>query len=244
MQPLVSTAHYPSDPNCFKFDETVAPIFMDMAVRSIPNYHAAHRMHADMVARNFINNGITSVLDIGASRGGFYYHLDVALARNEKLGHSLSLHATDTSPPMCEMMRADFPAVQVVCSDIRTDHELYERQYDVVNCSYVLQFIPPMEQIRILRKIVNMVKPGGVLFLGQKEAHLGKAGNMLHDDYIDFRLRNGYTLPEIRAKTEALKGSMWPMSQKVLVDELRHKDFTDVVETTRYGVFSTLMCIK
>ncbi len=247
MQPVKNARviHFPAKSDKFEFDETVAPIFPDMATRSIPNYHEAHAMHASMLAAHFLHDDCT-ILDIGASRAGFYHHLFREL---EKLScfipTGMRYTATDISPSMCRLMQEDYPQIDVRVSDISSLEFLNDTEkFDVINCTYVLQFIPAPDQIRVLRKICSMVKLGGVLLLGQKEAVPGILGSLMHDVYIDFRLNNGYTIGEISAKTEALKNSMWPMRHEVLMAELKHQGFREIVETTRVGVFSTVMCSK
>ena len=238
--------HYPNPPDSFIFDRAVAPIFPSMAERSIPNYHAAHALHAAIALDGFLDHG-SKVLDIGASRAGFVKHLKTQIERAHSLEipRNLQITATDISPDMCSHMAADFPDIEVVQEDIRSQ-EFFgrEEKYDVVNCSYVIQFVPPDEQVRVLRKVASLVKKGGVLFLGQKEQSPGVAGNLLHNSYIQFRLANGYSREEIRRKTEALANSMWPINYESMLSELRHQGFSEVVGTTRAGVFSTVMCVR
>ncbi|MGY0523036.1 hypothetical protein ACW0JY_38935, partial [Pseudomonas aeruginosa] len=78
------------------------------------------------------------------------------------------------------------------------------RTYDVVNLSYVLQFITPAVQRRVLAKVVEMVRPGGLLFIGAKYEVLGQVGEMPHRQYIEWRIERGYSREEIEAKTKAL----------------------------------------
>ncbi len=236
--------HYPADPNKFSFDREVAPIFPDMARRSIPNYEAFHRTHARMVARWFIKDKGTRILDVGASRGEFFYQLQQFYIDSGLTRPPMQRVALDNSEAMCGHLRIEFPDVEVRQQAL--DEPLFtanEEQFDIINCTYVLQFIHPDKQLNVLRKLISMLSPHGVLILGQKEAHEGALGHMLHEEYIRWRIDNGYTREEIEAKNRALAGSMWPMHPYVLRAALKHH-FTEIAETSRFAMFTTLFCMK
>lgn len=236
--------HFPANPNKFEFDKDVAPIFPNMAKRSIPNYEEAHYLHASIMAFWFLHKG-ASIIDIGASRGLMFSMLSKLYREHGQFLPSMKMVATDSSPHMCEMMRNDFPLLDVRQQSL-LDPEFFDsnEQYDVVNCMYVLQFVPSEHQERVLHKLASMVKPGGILVLGQKEKSDGYLGKILHDQYIDFRTHNGYTRREIEAKTAALANSMWPIDPYWLARQLSTLGFREVQETTRYTVFSTLIAYK
>lgn len=227
--------HFPAKTDKFEFDAEVATIFRDMAARSIPNFHAAHEAHVS-IAREVLNQNTVAVLDVGASRGAFYEHILQA-------GHThVKYTAVDNSQAMCELLRQDYPSAEVRCEDITTT-EFYTfcspRKFDVVCCNYVLQFLPPHEQLPVLLNLLASVKVGGLFFLGHKASHEVGLGDLCHEEYIKFRIRNGYSREEIEAKTKALKGSMFPMDNAFLLKILRQR-CVQVQETTRFMMFSTV----
>lgn len=234
--------HYPENPERFEFDAEIAAIFDDVATRSIPNYREAHAAHARMLAK-WIKPGVT-ILDVGASRGGF-----IAALREEYDSHwsagSMEIDAIDNSPDMCAHLRRDFPSVHTECLDLASAQFLShpQKQYDVLCVNYVIQFIEPRHQMHVLRVLMNMVKVGGVLILGHKAKHYGFAGDVTHEEYIRWRLNNGYTREEIYAKTRALRNSMWPLDHGVLMRELK-MNFSEVEETYRFMQFVTLFAVK
>jgi len=239
--------HIPANPDVFQFDEEVSRIFPDMASRAIPMYHEAHRAHVAML-EEFLSRGLRSVLDIGASRGAFFMHLlDCPGLRNRVEDRLLSLTAVEYSPYMADHLRRDFPQSMVYqddLSDAASPSKWRDFLYDVVVCNYVLQFIPYERQMRALQKVIASVRPGGFLIFGHKEALPSGDGSALaHDEYIRFRLRNGYTQAEIDAKTKALKGSMFTMSNVTLRSILEDRGFI-VTETTRWMHFNTLIAQK
>jgi tRNA (cmo5U34)-methyltransferase len=230
--------HYPAKPDKFEFDAEVAAIFPNMARRSIPTYEDGHLLHAAICA-NLVKNG-GSVLDIGASHGEFFKALDREFAHNGGRPKNLRLVATDNSVEMCKWMNKDLTGVEVVLQDLMENEFLQSKEkFDFINCMYVIQFLPEFAQRVVLTKLCSMLKPGGILSIGQKELHVGPVGDTLHDAYIGFRLRNGYSMEEISRKTAALKNSMWPMTKNQLLDIMSYCDMGTVTEVTRWGVFAT-----
>lgn len=234
-------AHYPNNPDKFEFDAEVSQVFPDMARKSIPLFYETHDLHAALCRPWVANpNGLT-ILDVGASRGAFVQALSTHCPEVMDDCHAL-VDVWDISPDMCEHLQKDFPWARVKQSDIVTQ-TLPGYGYDIINCTYVLQFVRPENQLPVLRKLVKSLHPGGVLFLGQKMQTFGPAGRMLHEQYIQFRMSNGYSREEIEAKTHALSNSMWPLPDQVLVDYL-NKYGLQVTETSRWTVFNNYMCTK
>jgi tRNA (cmo5U34)-methyltransferase len=231
--------HTPANPDKFEFDAEVSAIFPDMARRSIPNYETFHKLHARMVKAMYSHRSYApTVLDIGASHGAFLTEL-------EHTGMVFrSSTAIDNSPSMCHYLEQKLPCTRVLCLDLDSDAFMgTTEKFDVINCTYVLQFIRPELQMKLLWRIMGMVNHGGMLILGQKEPHHGVLGAELHERYIEWRIANGYTREEIEAKTQALKGSMWPMDQKRVLNALR-PNFREITETSRMFMFSTLVALK
>jgi tRNA (cmo5U34)-methyltransferase len=232
------TIHMPNNPNKFVFDTEVAAIFDDMAERSIPMFREAHALHARYLAP-WISKG-ASILDIGASRGAFLAALDLEYGIE-----NLNVRATDSSPAMVGYTSKDFPSVDVEMVDITSRGFMNcLHTYDVINMTYVLQFIPKVQQRLVLSKVCSMIKKGGALILGQKNKDDSPIGAAVHEQYIQWRMANGYTREEIEAKTAALANSMWPMTEPDLVDALKSFGMTEVARTCSWGPFSNLLCIK
>lgn len=233
--------HFPKDPDLFSFDGEVSAIFPDMAKRAIPNFYASHATHAHML-KPWVRPGL-SIMDVGASRGAFFQALQHAYPQEWADGQ-FKLFAIDNSEDMCMHLRRDFPSITTSMIDITTiGFRELPIQYDVVCCHYVLQFLPERFQQPVLEKLLDMVKPGGVFIYGHKARHYGTLGQIAHEEYIQFRLRNGYTPEEIAAKTQALKGSMFPLDHTRLMETLQ-RECSEVQETYRFMMFSTLFARK
>lgn len=234
--------HFPADPQKFIFDAEVANVFDDMAVRAIPNFLAAHEAHTSMCFPWLSIHGV-SVMDIGASRGAFFR--EIQRQHPEKVENGdITLHAVDNSEQMCNYLRQDFPKADVQQVDVTSSEFLNDsRTYDIVCANYILQFVPEHLQTQVLARVFKMVRQGGVLIFGHKSMHHGESGDLSHEQYIKFRLANGYTMEEITAKTRALRGSMFPMKHGRLMSSVR-THFSDVSETFRFMMFSTFFAIK
>lgn len=235
--------HFPKDGDRFQFDSEVAEIFENMAERSIPMYSEFHRMHASMLESLIMSkvmNGGCTIMDIGASTGRWWRVLRAALkVPSLDLVPDLHCFAFDNSLPMIAKMRNEFPEVAVSFLDL-TSPNIFSVQADIVVLFYVLQFIPDDKKLRALQWIAAHMKPGGVLLLGQKE-DMGEDMDLFQEEYIRFRVANGYTREEIEAKTKALKNSMWCITPQELRGLLSRAGFRHVVETSRWLQFSTAM---
>ncbi len=238
--------HMPAKPDQFEFDSAVSSIFPAMARRSIPNYDAFHALHAAVAANHFLNGSRNRrLLDVGASHGAFYTALNTHYIEGGGFPPRMQLIAIDNSPDMCQHMRTMLPDVEIRCEDADSPDfgQGESASYDVINCTFVIQFLKPERQMALLGKLHRLLKPGGLLILGQKNYADGALGRMMQEQYERWRMGNGYTREEIEAKTRALKGAMWPMRQEDLMSFL-NRNFTEVHETTRMFMFSTLVAIK
>lgn len=236
--------HFPRNPQKFEFDKEVTAAFPDMAVRSIPNYEEAHRLHVSLL-RPILEQGEVIVCDIGASRGHFFKEICNQLQIPTSTGSPLfTFIAVDSSAPMMEALHEEMPWVCAVVADARNMVDL-EEPADIISMFYVLQFIEEdADKLLVLQWASRNLKPGGVLLLGQKEEVSSTYLGMFTDEYYQFRMNNGYSIEEIRAKTVALSHSMWPSSPSWLESLCYSAGFIDYVETTKWLQFSTSMCVR
>jgi len=163
--------HFPSDPQKFVFDEEVTQVFPDMALRSIPMYAEAHRMHAEMLfcANEYSMDKPLVVYDIGASRGGFLQAIcRQCLVPMVSGAPYLRFVAIDSSSTMLDALSAELPWVQTVCSDVLELPDFTEKA-DVISMFYLLQFIHgAQEQLAVLKWVYRNLKPGGLFISGHK----------------------------------------------------------------------------
>lgn len=240
LTPEKHPVHFPKGTK-FEFDDEVALIFDNMAERSIPLYHTAHKIHASVVAEMKKNRDILGVLDIGASTGAFLNAICYELQQTRP--ENMLYQAIDNSEAMCKRLAQRYPWALVSKADI-TECPPVDFTPDVVSMMYVLQFIEPSKKVKVLEWVHGLMHQDGILFLGQKDRFPGGIDELFQEEYVKFRLANGYTREEIDAKTRALANSMWCSNPAELRDILYGLGFSVVVETTRWLNFSTFMCVK
>lgn len=257
IQPPRDPIHTPKRRDVFQFDKEVAEIFDNMALRSIPMYAEMHRLHAKIAAEH-ARRGRRSkhvIVDVGASTGAFFKTLSAemgfSVADDPWTTHNLRLIAVEPSEPMLEKIGKYLPFVELHQTE---GHQLHETVFaggsgaDIVCLHYVLQFVGLSFKELTLRSIFKSLRKNGILFLAQKEAVSDTSHKMVADvldaAYIELRRDNGYTQEEIDAKTRALRGAMWPLSKESLKRLLFKVGFDRVIETTRWGQFSSWAAIK
>lgn len=240
--------HYPSNPEVFEFDKSVADIFHDMAVRSIPNYLQSHALVADIIlGKLYRSEERALVLDIGTSRGYFFTALWSAFEndRNTPLPN-IGCIGVDSSPDMLHLARADYPHVLFIDMDVsRTDNiASIDGEFDVVNMSYVMQFIPRKDRFNLLYAISRKMKKGGLLFLSQKYEVDTAFSKVFDRMYRDFRMCNGYSEDEIDAKNKALRNSMWIDTKEDTEELLEDTGFFNITEICSMLQFNTIVAEK
>lgn len=242
--------HFPTQYNKFEFDDEVAVIFNNMAVRSIPLYLQAHELHAH-IAHTHIkglfslwNQKRATILDVGTSVGGFLHAVCNQFQIDPNTGSDeIRYIGTDISPPMLAEFSRHYPWAESICCAADGAGQK-DNSVDVVCIMYVLQFVPAAQRDGVLRALYNSMKDNAIIFLGQKEEPFNAIRPSLSYEYIQWRKGNGYTEAEIAAKTKALELVMWPETLADTKHRLERVGFRFIHETTRWLQFSTLMARK
>jgi tRNA (cmo5U34)-methyltransferase len=247
--------HVPKRRDVFEWDAEVASIFDNMALRSIPMYAETHRVHAAMIKR-YTDHYMTGyrvghhhkivVGDIGASTGAFFktlaevYHCQIVTGIPR-----ISAVAFDSSLDMLKDLEDKMPWVRCIQFDVSNGIADLGMKFDVVNLSYILQFLPQGTRFPLLKSIANSMEMGGLLFISQKEAIEDEPIDQLFtQEYIQYRRDNGYTVEEINAKTVALRNAMWVDTFGFTKEMLVAAGFKTVQPTTRWLNFSSLVAVK
>ena len=207
--------HYPKDPYRFTFDEEVAEVFDNMAVRSIPQYQESRRITVDIAVDRIkdrllsMNKG-TRVLDVGSSTGAFLSTLNSRLVIDTRIDQNNSVYtaAIEPSVPMRAKLRKNIPWLDHLYNNVLEAVE-EGSGYDIINIAYVIQFIPPQDRLRFWGSMARLANKDCLVFMSTKEQvpHITR----IHYDrlYREFRKSAGYTDGEIDAKNKALSNAMW-----------------------------------
>lgn len=242
--------HFPKDNGRFEFDDEVALIFPNMAVRSIPLYRQAHALHAS-IAHTHIRGLMdlwdqkqATILDVGTSVGGFLHAICNQFQIDTRIGaDTIKYIGTDLSPHMLEEFSSQYPWAEAICC-AADEAGQKDNSVDVVCIMYVLQFVPPDQRDAVLISLYKSMQNNAIIFLGQKEEMHGAIRPSFNYEYIQWRKGNGYTEAEIAAKTRALELVMWPETLADTKHRLERVGFRFINETTRWLQFSTLMARK
>lgn len=220
LQPVAQPVHFPTDPDRFVFDDKVAAIFDNMAVRSLPGYRYYFDRVTEIVALSRLPNW-SQVWDMGVSTGA---GLD---AVKRAVHHPfVEYYGVDISDPMLEKAKERCPYGVMINHDLMRGLPLQVEpgKVAIFMWNWTLQFMQDKQaRARLLKDSADSLAPGGMIFVAEKYVSDDPdVQTVLEDAYYKFRLDNGYTLAEIKAKSKALENSMWPW---------RHSDLLDVAET-------------
>jgi tRNA (cmo5U34)-methyltransferase len=225
----------------FIFDEAVAKVFPDMVGRSVPGYGAIIDMIA-VLASIYATPG-SRCYDLGCSLGA------AALAIYRGAGRpSPPIVAVDSSPAMLEQARlllaeaGDPSAFELVCADI-LEAPIESASMAVLN--FTLQFIQPALRPRLLRRIYQGLRPGGILVLSEKILAEPETTQQLFTEiHHGFKRAHGYSELEISQKRAALERVLLPETLACHTNRLREVGFATVEIWFRCFNFVSLLAIK
>lgn len=151
--------HFPTNPEKFEFDSSVAAVFDSMALRSIPNYAEVHRLHAEMFSDRFTAGAV--VCDIGSSTGALFHAIQSEIGAS--IGRvGIKGYAIDCSQPMMDTLKDRYPDVHPIVGDIATLPDL-PVPATFMACLYVLQFMRGRQRSDALDWIKRGAQPAGKL---------------------------------------------------------------------------------
>ena len=226
--------HIPAKPDKFEFDADVAPIFDNMALRSLPGYEYVYRLITTYVSRTFMP-GYSQVWDFGTSTGA-------GLKAVQRGAQHPYLHywGCDISDPMLDQAEAKSNWFELIQHDLTLGlpQQVQYGNVSIAMYGWTLQFLEDRElRKRLLKDTFNALVPGGTMFVMEKFVDDGPFGPMLQDNYIGWRRDNGYSLHEIKAKTQALRGAMFPWKISDLMAAMSEVNEVESV-TTLFRLYS------
>ncbi len=202
----------------FVFDEQVADVFDDMAVRSIPGYETIVSTIGGFAKEYYRSD--SNIYDLGCSLGGVTFEICKQLRESE-----FNLIAIDNSEAMIERIverKARIGGledrVEIVCEDI---NDTAIENASVVILNFTLQFLPPERRNPLIKRIYNGLIPGGILVLSEKIILDDQSLNDLFIEmYHKFKESNGYSELEISQKRLALENILIP--EPISIHQSRH----------------------
>ncbi len=225
----------------FKFDAKVADVFDDMVVRSVPFYLEFQRMITE-IARDYAQPE-TALYDLGCSTGTTF------LSLNTLLDPSIQFVGVDDSAEMLKTCRHNLEANGVTRSLSLVTADL-NKQVEIQNASVVvlcltLQFVRPLNRLKLLQSVYKQLNPGGCLILIEKV--LGESTEFNRQFirfYYDLKRRNNYDEMEISQKREALENVLIPYKLSENMEMLAEAGFNKTEVFFKWYNFAGIIAIK
>lgn len=189
----------------FTFDPSVVEVFPDMIQRSVPGYSTIVSSIGKLAQQFQQENSV--IYDLGCSLGA----ATIAM-RKFVTAKDCRIVGVDNSEAMVERcklhvnaFKSDVP-VEITCADIN-DVDISNASVVVMN--FTLQFISPELRKKVVQKIYDGLKPGGVFILSEKFRFKDPIiDTTLNDLHLDFKRANGYSELEISQKRSAIENVM------------------------------------
>lgn len=228
-------------PDRFEFDESVARVFDDMLVRSVPLYEECQRLAVDIAAR-FMQNG-SKVYDLGCSTGT----LIKLLAKSLPEKSDAVFVGVDSSGPMLararEKLKGLKPACELIQADIEGDFDMSNASVIIMN--YTLQFIPPARRGAMAKKIFKALNPEGCLILIEKiKGETEEMDELFVSGHHDFKRNKGYSKIEIAKKKEALDNILIPLKLSENIHLLEKSGFKNTEVFFKWLNFAGVVAVK
>ena len=225
----------------FTFDAQVVEVFPDMISRSVPGYNTI----IDTIGRlsqTYVQDDST-VYDLGCSLGAATLAMRRAITANNV--NIVGIDNSDAMVERCQMHVAAFKGntpVAIYNDNIET---VAIENASMVVLNFTLQFIDKDKRQALMEKIYQGLKPGGILVISEKIAHLSEQSNeLLIDLHHDFKRANGYSELEIAQKRSALEKVMRPDSFECHQARLSAAGFNNITQWFQCFNFLSLVAFK
>lgn len=225
----------------FQFDENVVKVFPDMISRSVPGYDLIITM-LESITGKFVQQG-SNIYDLGCSLGAAT--LSIMHGINKK---DCKIIAVDNSQPMIDKAKTYLdlyhsPAeIELICDDI---NNISIENASIVVMNFTLQFILPENRKKIIQRIYDGLKPGGVLILSEKISFEDENRQHLNDElHLNFKKQQGYSNLEISQKRSSLENVLIRDSLNTHEKRLLDAGFSTFEMWLRCYNFVSMLAIK
>jgi tRNA (cmo5U34)-methyltransferase len=233
-EPLSSVA-------AFKFNDSVAQVFDDMANRSIPGYlNVIH--HIGAFSKKYVCDN-TNIYDLGCSLGR------AALSVRHAVNASgCRIVAVDNSSQMVhrleQILERDIGVIPVNtrCENI-LETKMENSSFTILN--YTLQFIDTDKKEKLMQRVYDSLNSGGALVLTEKIKFKDPdVQQYVEELYFDYKRFNGYNELEISQKRDALETVMKLETVTQHIDRLKTLGFTTVTQWFSDLNFASFLAVK
>ncbi|MCG8564715.1 MAG: carboxy-S-adenosyl-L-methionine synthase CmoA [Desulfobacterales bacterium] len=225
----------------FAFNREVTRVFDDMLVRSVPMYTESIKRQAQLTQRYYQPG--SRIYDLGCSHGNIGL-----LVMAQFKDAPFKMVGVDSSKPMIEKYRNRLEAIH--CPD-RVDlvcgymEDVAIEDASVVLINLTLQFLDVEKRDRLMEKIYQGMRPGGILLLTEKTFHASELINETQlSFYRQFKRENGYSELEISQKRDALEEVLIPDTLETHMERLQRVGFVHRDVWLKWFNFAGIMAVK
>ena len=204
----------------WRFDENIAPVFVEHARQHIPNYEAVTDKCARYCTLNLGKDA--KIIDVGCATGHTLKKLHAQGFTN--------LYGVDNSEHMIKYAPKEI-ATYFLSNDFPKD------QYKMILCNWTLHFIENKENY--LQSMSDSLTDGGTMILSDKTSKDTEMIKMYHDN----KLKLGVTKEVIEEKQKQLEKVMFINSAEWYHQKLSELGFTVTVMDADW-CFTTFLCKK
>lgn len=224
----------------FRFNEQVAKNFDSHVRKSVPFYDEIQRMITEM-SDYFIHKD-SIIYDLGCSTGETIANL----WSKHRVAKRPQFIGIDESEAMLDVARErlkGYSNVILYSHDLNTPTCL--KDASLVTMLYTLQFVKPENRLRLTKEVYNGLHDAGALIMVEKITGTNiKFNEIWIELYHDMKLRNGLSLEQIKAKSDSLRGVLFPYSLERNIQLLNDAGFRDVDVFFKWYNFVGMIAIK
>ena len=222
----------------FSFDESVASVFDDMLLRSVPYYKESQDAIIKILSARL--GDCDKISDLGCSTGNILFEISQQIPKNLKLiGIDNSKHMIKQAQKKNSAFGGDVMFIEGDLLDVDFSDS------DVILASYTLQFIRPLQREELVKKIYNSLKKDGIFIFSEKLISKDiRFDKEMIDIYHDFKRSKGYSNTEIAKKREALENVLIPYSEDENIAMMKNSGFKHCEVIFRWFNFATFVALK
>lgn len=222
----------------WSFDNNFAKKFDAHIKKSVPCYEN-FRWLCYEVSDYFIKDN-TNIYDLGCSTGSFISELEKRHAHKSKV----RFIGIDVVKDMIKFAKKKFKKNNILFEN-KDLTKINFKKSNFITSFFTIQFISQVERQKVINKIFKSLNWGGAFFFAEKiRSSDARNQEMINEVYKNWKLEQGFTLKEVNAKTESLKGVLDPFTYKGNYQMLKRAGFDEIHVLAKYLNFQIILAIK
>jgi len=224
-------------------DPKLVEKFDEHLLRSVPGYPIVQRMIVEMSDWFIMPN--SKIYDLGCSTGTTINELYFHHMKNENPKYP-RFYGYDFSQEMINAARQKlklFMNVNLMVKDLNYGVDISDASF--VTMLYTLQFVKPAIRPTVIKQIYDGLHDNGALVIVEKVVgNNPKFDEMWIELYGDFKLKNGLSLENVKAKSDSLRGVLTSYSHDKNLQLLEDAGFDDIDVFFKWYNFIGMIAVK